>query len=310
MTPEVETVVAILVATMRAGTPLVFAALGELVTEKAGVLNLGLEGMMLVGAVAGFIATVTTGSLPLGILFAMLAGMLVALLFGFLTLTLLANQVATGLALTIFGIGLSAFIGLDYIGTPIQGLQAIEVPILSAIPVLGPVLFKHDPLIYLSLALLAGVSWFLAKSRPGLILRAVGESHQAAHGIGYSVIRIRYLAVLFGGAMAGLAGAYLSLVYTPQWSENMTAGRGWIALALVVFATWRPARVLLGAYLFGFITIISLFLQGAGVDISSHLLATLPYLATVLVLVLISRDATRIRLNAPASLGKPFHPDS
>ena len=309
MTLEVETVVAILVATMRAGTPLVFAALGELVTEKAGVLNLGIEGMMLVGAVAGFIATVTTGSLPLGILFAMLAGMAVALLFGFLTLTLLANQVATGLALTIFGIGLSAFIGLDYVGTPIQGLQAIEIPILSAIPILGPVLFKHDPLIYLSLALLAGVSWFLYKSRPGLILRAVGESHAAAHGIGYSVIGIRYLAVLFGGAMAGLAGAYLSLVYTPQWSENMTAGRGWIALALVVFATWRPARVLFGAYLFGFITIISLFLQGAGVDISSHLLATLPYLATVLVLVLISRDATRIRLNAPASLGKPFHPD-
>jgi simple sugar transport system permease protein len=310
VSPEVETTVAILVATMRAGTPLVFAALGELVTEKAGVLNLGIEGMMLIGAVSGFIATVLSGSLLVGILIAMLAGLLMSLLFGFLTLTLLANQVATGLALTIFGIGLSAFIGLDYIGTPIQGLQGLAIPVLSDIPLLGPLVFGHDPLVYLSLVMLGAVFWFLFRTRAGLVLRAVGESHEAAHAIGTPVIAIRYLAVMFGGAMAGLAGAYLSLVYTPQWSENMTAGRGWIALALVVFATWRPGRVLLGAYLFGFITIVSLFLQGAGVDISSHLLATLPYLATVLVLVLISRDATRIRLNAPACLGKPFHPEA
>jgi simple sugar transport system permease protein len=295
MSFELETLIAILVATMRAGTPLVFASLGELITEKAGVLNLGIEGMMLVGPVVG-------------IFVAMLAGVVVSLFFGFLTLTLLANQVATGLALTIFGIGLSAFVGLGYVGTPIQGLQSVSIPVLSDIPILGPLVFGHDPLIYLSLVLLAAVSWFLYKSRAGLVLRAVGESHEAAHAIGYSVVRIRYLAVAFGGAMSGLAGAYLSLVYTPQWTENMTAGRGWIALALVVFATWRPARVLLGAYLFGGITILSLHIQAAGFAVSSHLVATLPYVATVLVLVLISRDATRIRLNAPASLAKPFHP--
>jgi simple sugar transport system permease protein len=308
MSPEIETLIAILVSTMRAGTPLVFAALGELITEKSGVLNLGIEGMMLGGAVTGFIATVLTGSPVIGMLAAMLAGLVMALIFGFLTLSLLANQVATGLALTIFGIGLSAFVGLEFIGTPIRGLAPIEIPLLSDIPILGPLLFSHDPLVYLSLVLFVAVSLFLYRSRAGLVLRAVGESHDAAHAIGYSVVGIRYLAVMFGGAMSGLAGAYLSLVYTPQWTENMTAGRGWIALALVVFATWRPARALFGAYLFGGITILGLHVQAAGVDISSHLLATLPYLATVLVLVLISRDATRIRLNAPASLGKPFHP--
>lgn len=305
--PEIDTIVAILVATMRAGTPLLFAALGELITEKSGVLNLGIEGMMLMGAVTGFIATVLTGNPLIGVLAAMLAGMAMAGIFGFLTLTLMANQVATGLALTIFGVGLSAFVGLGYIGTPIHGLPGIAIPLLSDIPVLGPLLFNHDPLVYVSFILLAAVTWFLYKSRPGLILRAVGESHEAAHAIGYSVLKIRYLAVLFGGATSGIAGAYLSLVYTPQWAENMTAGRGWIALALVVFATWRPARVLLGAYLFGGITIMGLHVQAAGFAISSHLIATLPYLATVLVLVLISRDATRIKLNAPAALGKSFH---
>ena len=305
--PEIDTIVAILVATMRAGTPLLFAALGELITEKSGVLNLGIEGMMLMGAVTGFIATVLTGNPLIGVLAAMLAGMAMAGIFGFLTLTLMANQVATGLALTIFGVGLSAFVGLGYIGTPIHGLPGIAIPLLSDIPVLGPLLFNHDPLVYVSFILLAAVTWFLYKSRPGLILRAVGESHEAAHAIGYSVLKISYLAVLFGGATSGIAGAYLSLVYTPQWAENMTAGRGWIALALVVFATWRPARVLLGAYLFGGITIMGLHVQAAGFAISSHLIATLPYLATVLVLVLISRDATRIKLNAPAALGKSFH---
>ncbi|MDP6572062.1 MAG: ABC transporter permease [Rhodospirillales bacterium] len=304
---EIDTIVAILVATMRAGTPLLFAALGELITEKAGVLNLGIEGMMLVGAVAGFIAMVLTGSPLIGVLAAMAAGMAMSGLFGFLTLTLMANQVATGLALTIFGVGLSAFVGLGYIGNPIQGLPGLAIPVLGDIPVLGSLLFNHDPLVYVSLVLLAAVTWFLYRSRAGLILRAVGESHEAAHAIGYSVLKIRYLAVLFGGATSGIAGAYLSLVYTPQWAENMTAGRGWIALALVVFATWRPARVLLGAYLFGGITIMGLHVQAAGFAISSHLVATLPYLATVLVLVLISRDATRIKLNAPAALGKPFH---
>lgn len=306
--PELETVVAIMLATVRAGTPLVFAALGELITEKSGVLNLGVEGMMLVGAVAGFAGVVLTGSMVVGLIAAMLAGMLLSLIFGVLTLTLQSNQVATGLALTIFGIGLSAFVGLNYIGTPIKGLQPIEIPGLTAIPVIGPLLFGHDLLVYGSLIMVGLVGWFLYKSRAGLILRAVGESHESAHGLGYSVIKIRYLAVMFGGAMSGLGGAYLSLAYTPQWAENMTAGRGWIALALVVFATWRPVRVLFGAWLFGGITIMGLHLQATGLDFSSHLIATLPYLATILVLVLISRDATKIRLNAPASLGKPFHP--
>ena len=273
---EIDTIVAILVATMRAGTPLLFAALGELITEKAGVLNLGIEGMMLVGAVAGFIAMVLTGSPLIGVLAAMVTGMAMSGLFGFLTLTLMTNQVATGLALTIFGVGLSAFVGLSYIGNPIQGLPGLAIPVLGDIPVLGPLLFNHDPLVYVSLVLLAAVTWFLYRSRAGLILRAVGESHEAAHAIGYSVLKIRYLAVLFGGATSGIAGAYLSLVYTPQWAENMTAGRGWIALALVVFATWRPAWVLLGAYLFGGITIMGLHVQAAGFAISSHLVATLP----------------------------------
>lgn len=323
-----ETAINILVGTIRAGTPLVFAALGELVTEKSGVLNLGVEGMMLVGAVTGFAVTVLTGNPYLGALAAIGAGIVMSLIFGGLTQFLLTNQVATGLALTIFGVGLSAFVGLSYIGTPIQGLQPIAIPGLSQIPVVGPLLFNHDLLIYVSFILFALVSWFLFRTRAGLILRAVGESHDAAHAIGYSVVKIRLLAIMFGGGMAGLAGGYLSLVYTPQWAENMTAGRGWIALALVVFATWRPARVLIGAYLFGGITILSLHVQAAGDTVanalavipgpvrdwllafisSSHLLATLPYLATVIVLALISRDATKIRLNAPASLGRPFHP--
>ncbi|MCP4330318.1 MAG: ABC transporter permease [Alphaproteobacteria bacterium] len=303
-----DTLLAILIATIRAGTPLVFAAIGELVTEKSGVLNLGIEGMMLIGAVTGFIFTVLTGNPYIGILAAMVAGVAISLIFGVLTLSLMTNQVATGLALTIFGIGLSAFVGLAYIGTPIDGLDPIAIPVLSEIPVLGPLLFNHDIMIYGSILLFVVVSWFLYRTRAGLILRAVGESHDAAHAIGYSVLKIRYLAVMFGGAMSGIAGAYLSLVYTPQWAENMTAGRGWIALALVVFATWRPGRVLAGAYLFGFITISGLHVQALGYAISSHLMAMLPYLATVLVLVIISRDATKIRLNAPASLGRPFHP--
>lgn len=306
---DYDTLIAILYATVRAGTPLVFAALGELVTEKAGVLNLGIEGMMLIGAVTGFAVTVVTGSPALGVLAAAVAGALASLLHGFLTLTLRTNQVATGLALTLFGTGLSAFVGLAYIGTPIRAMQAVAVPGLADLPLLGPALFRHDPLVYLSWALFAAVSVFLYRTRAGLILRAVGESPGAAHAIGYPVVGIRYLAVMFGGATSGLGGAYLSLAYTPQWAENMTAGRGWIALALVVFATWRPARVLLGAYLFGAITIIGLHVEARGIEIPSHLLAMLPYLATIVVLVVISRDATQIRLHAPGSLGKPFHPD-
>ena len=307
---DLETAAAILVSMVAAATPLLFAALGELVTEKSGVLNLGVEGMMLVGAVSAFAVAAGTGSLYAGAAAGALAGASLALLFGLLTLSLVANQVATGLALTIFGIGLSALIGQDYVGMPLNALPKLAVPGLSDAPFVGPVLFGHDALVYLSFALVAAVAWFLYRTRGGLVLRAVGESHDAAHAIGYPVIRIRYLAVAFGGAMAGIGGAYLSLVYTPMWIENMTAGRGWIALALVVFATWRPGRVVLGAYLFGGVTILQLHAQGVGLGVASQLLSMLPYLATVLVLVLISRNRILIRLNAPADIGRTFKPDT
>ena len=302
--------VAIIVATITAATPLLFAALGEMITEKSGVLNLGVEGMMIVGAVTGFAVTVSVGNPVVGILMAVLAGAGMALLFAILTLSLLANQVATGLALTIFGIGLSSLIGRSYVGTPLPALPKLDIPGISDLPVIGPLIFGHDALIYLSVAMVVATGWFLNRSRPGLILRAVGESHEAAHAIGYPVIVIRYLAVMFGGAMAGLAGAYLSLAYTPLWIENMTAGRGWIALALVVFSSWKPVRVMLGAYLFGGVTILQFHAQNIeGFAVPSQVLSMLPYLATILVLVVISYDASRIRLNAPACLGKTFHPD-
>ncbi len=299
--------VAVFVATIQAGTPLAMAALGELVAERSGVLNLGVEGMMLMGAVTAFITTVVTHSAVLGILAAMGAGMAMAGLFAILTQLLLANQVATGLALTIFGGGLSAFVGLHYTGISLPGLPAVHFPLLSAIPVLGPALFSFDGLVYLSWVLPVLVYWFLYRSRAGLILRAVGESPQVAHSLGYPVVGIRCLAVLFGGAMAGLAGAYLSLAYTPLWQQGMTAGRGWIALALVVFATWRPGLVMVGAYLFGFVTVAQYQGQGLGLNVPSDWLAMLPYLATIVALVLISADRTRVRLNAPVSLGKAFH---
>lgn len=301
-----DIIIGILVATQRAATPLMLAAIGELVVEKSGVLNLGVEGMMLVGAVAGFIAAVTTGSATAGIFAAMLAGAALAALFGVLTLGLLANQVATGLALTIFGTGFSALVGRSFSGTPFAGLRSIEIPLLSKLPVLGPLLFHHDILVYVGVAMVALVHYFLYHTRGGLLLRSIGEAPDAAHALGYHVVRLRFQALLFGGAMAGLGGAYLSLVYTPMWSENMTAGRGWIALALVVFATWKPVRVLIGAYIFGGVTILQLNIQGAGISFPSQLLSTLPYLATVLVLVLISHDAKRIKLDAPAALGKVF----
>jgi general nucleoside transport system permease protein len=303
----VDTTVLILLTVISAATPLVFAATGELVAERSGVLNLGVEGMMLAGAVAAFATAVSSGSATLAIVVAALAGALLALLFAFLTLSLLANQVATGLALTIFGIGLSALVGRDYVGIPIPRLPKLAVPGLSDLPLIGPLLFSHDFLIYLSVGMVAAVAWFLRGTRPGLILRAVGESHDAAHSIGYRVIRIRYLAVLFGGMMAGLGGAFLSLSYTPMWVEQMTAGRGWIALALVVFATWRPWRLLLGAYLFGGVTILQLHAQD-WLELPSQVYSMLPYLATILVLTLISSGAVRGRLSAPACLGRPFHP--
>ncbi|MDE0944610.1 MAG: ABC transporter permease [Alphaproteobacteria bacterium] len=305
-----ETLAAVLVSVIGAATPLVFAAVGELVAEKSGVLNLGVEGMMLIGAVAAFAAALTTGSATLGILAGAGAGAILALIFALLTLTLLANQVATGLALTIFGVGVSALIGRSFVGIPLQRLQQLDLPGLSDLPIVGTLLFGHDILVYLSILLIPATIWFLDRSRAGLILRSIGENHAAAHALGHPVIAVRYLAVMFGGAMAGLGGAYLSLAYTPMWAENMTAGRGWIALALVVFATWRPGRLLLGAYLFGGITVAQLHVQGFGFDVPSQFLSMLPYVATIGVLVAISADGARARLNAPGSLGRIFHPDA
>ena len=280
----------------------------SLLFEKSGVLNLGVEGMMLMGAVSGFAITILTGNAILGIAAAIIAGGLMALIFALLTITLLSNQVATGLALTLFGVGFSALIGVNFVGTPVKALPKLDVPFLSDLPVVGPLLFSHDVLVYFSIIMVFVIHYWLFKTRAGLKLRAAGESQEAAHALGHNVIRIRYMAVIFGGMMAGLAGAFLSLSYTPMWVENMSSGRGWIALALVVFASWMPGRVLLGAYLFGGITIMQLFLQGMGVNVPSQILSMLPYLLTIVVLVMISRDSSKIKSAAPASLGKVFHP--
>jgi len=304
-----DTLTQLVVLSLAAGTPLVFAALGELVVEKSGVLNLGVEGMMLVGAIASFIVAAHSQSPWLGVAAGAVAAAALSAIFAVIALTLRANQVATGLALSLFGVGLSAFIGRDYLSVVIAGITPVTIPRLSAMPVVGKLLFGHNPLVYVSLALFVAVQWFLYRTRAGLVLRAVGESPHSAHAIGYHVIAIRYAAVVFGGACAGLGGAYLAVAYTPSWVEGMTAGRGWIALALVVFATWKPARVIVGAYLFGSVTLAQFQAQAAGVAIPSQLLAMLPYLATIIVLAIISRDATAIRLNAPAALGKPYHPE-
>jgi simple sugar transport system permease protein len=303
--------VAMLVTTVSAATPLLFAALGELVTEKSGVLNLGVEGMMLAGAVAAFAVTVATGHSAIGILAGAAAGALLAFVFGVLTLTLAANQVATGLALTIFGIGLSALVGAGFVGIAVPHLPKLAVPGLSDLPVVGPLLFSHDVLVYLSIAATVGVAWFLKRTRAGMIVRAVGESDLSAHSIGFNVLGVRYAAVLFGGAMSGLAGAFLSLSYTPMWAEEMTAGKGWIALALVVFASWRAWRILLGAYLFGGVTVLQLYAKGAGgLGIPSQVMSMLPYLATIVVLTIIVAGPWKGRLDAPACLGKPFRPST
>ena len=302
-----EWIVPALLTIITASTPLVFAAVGEVIVEKSGVLNLGVEGMMIVGAIAAFGVGVTTGSATLAILAGALGGASIAFIFGFLTLYLLSNQVATGLALTIFGLGFSALLGHGFVGKTFPGLPKLEIPFISDIPFIGPLLFGHDILVYASVLVVASVTYVLNKTRTGLLIRAVGENHYAAHSIGYSVNRIRMACVLFGGSMSGLGGAYLSLAYTPLWVENMTAGRGWIALALVVFASWKAWRAFFGAYLFGGITIIQLHAQGFGVEIAPQFLAMLPYLATIVVLVLISRDSSRARLNAPACLGRSFH---
>jgi len=305
----IDSLVPIFAATIAAGTPLVFAALGELVTEKAGVLNLGVEGMMLIGAIAGFATAVTTGNLWLGTVAGMAAGAAMSAIFAVLTLNLMANQVASGLALTLFGLGLSAFVGKPFEGVSLLREGAPSLPLLGDLPVLGPILFRQHYLVYVSWAVFAAVSWFLFRSRAGLVLRSVGESPDSAHAIGYQVIRIRWLATLFGGALAGLGGAFLAVFYAPMWVEGMVAGRGWIALALVVFATWRPARVMVGAYLFGGVTIAQFFAQGGGIAIPAPFLSALPYLATIIVLVVISRNVATIRLNSPVSLGRSYRPD-
>ncbi|WP_339758418.1 ABC transporter permease [uncultured Hoeflea sp.] len=300
---------AIILTIMTAATPLLLAAIGELVVERSGVLNLGVEGMMIMGAVCAFAIAQLTGSAGLGAIGGLLGGMLFSMLFGFLTLTLVANQVATGLALTILGLGLSGMIGEAFIGLPGLKLAAMPIPLLSDIPFIGRLLFDQDPIFYTSIIAVIGVNWFLFKSRAGLRLRAIGDSHTSAHALGVNVVRTRYLAVMFGGACAGLAGAHLSIVYTPQWVENMTAGRGWIALALVVFASWRPGRALIGAYLFGAVSIGQLFAQSRGIGIPSQFLSALPYLATIAVLVIISLNRRMTLINTPASLGKPFVPE-
>jgi general nucleoside transport system permease protein len=292
---------------MIAATPILLAATGELICEKAGVLNLGVEGMMITGAVCGFAAAVSTGSPFWGFVGAAAAGMALSLIFGLLTQVLLANQVAAGLGLTLFGLGFSALIGQGYVGVRPPRTGKAEIPLLSDVPILGRVLFSHDLIVYFSLALVAAIWAFLRFTRAGLILRAVGENHHAAHALGYRVVRVRLMAIAFGGACAGLGGAYLSLVRVPQWTEGMTAGAGWIALALVVFAAWRPWRLLLGAYLFGGIVVLQLNLQAAGVRIPVEYLAMSPYLITILVLVIISSDRWRTALNAPGSLNRTFH---
>ncbi len=285
---NIDLIIGIVQIILIATTPLVFAGIGELVTEKSGVLNLGVEGMMLVGAVTAFVTLVVTNSYILAFIFSIISGILMSSLFAFLVLILMSNQVATGLALTIFGIGLSSMIGKNYIGTPIEGLTPWYFVILSFLIVFV-------------------VSYFFYKTKSGLILRAVGESHNSAHALGYSVLKIRLLAIIFGGSMCALAGSYMSICYAPMWQEGMTAGRGWIALALVVFATWKPGRILIGAYIFGGVTILQMNLQAFGLRLPAQFFNMAPYIATMLVLVIISSNKLRIKLSAPASLTLPFY---
>ncbi|GAA5006921.1 ABC transporter permease [Acinetobacter puyangensis] len=302
-------ITAILAGTVAAATPLIFAGLGELVSERTGVINLGVEGMMLVGAIAGFaFAAQYEASVASALLVGGLAGMIMALMFAFFTLSLSTNQSACGLALTIFGIGISAFIGQNYVSTALPGLGSLDIPLLSEIPFVGPILFQQNYVVYLSILAFFIVWWVLAKTRLGLLLKAVGESPESAHAMGYNVLAIRYGAVMFGGLMAGIGGAFLSTVYTPMWIENMVAGRGWIAIALVVFAAWKPTRLMLGAYLFGGVTILQFHAQALGLKVPNEFLAALPYVATIIVLVIISRDKKLLKMNLPASLGKTFVP--
>lgn len=298
---------ALTVSLMVAATPILLAAIGELVVEKSGVLNLGVEGMMIIGAIAGFAIAVETSNPWLGMLASMVAGAVLAMIFGFLTQVLLSNQVATGLALTLFGLGMAALLGQTYGGIKPPESPRLDLPVLSDLPILGELLFSHDFMIYFSAVLVFAVWYFLNRTRGGLVLRAVGENHNAAHSLGYNVVLIRLAAIAFGGACAGLGGAYISLIRVPQWTEGMTAGSGWIALAIVVFASWKPGRVAIGAYLFGGVTILQLNLQALGVGISAAYLSMTPYIITIIVLVIMSADRRKASLNAPASLGRIFH---
>ena len=305
-----ESYALLLGSTLSAGTVLAIAALGLLINEKAGIVNLGAEGMMLCAAIAAFATVVHTGSFTLGLLAGKAAGAVLAALFGVLVIWFNTNQYATGLALSLFGVGFSAFVGIGYVQAKLPDTPKFAWPVLGDLPVVGPALFRLHPLVYLTVVLVALMVWFLYRTRAGLVLRSVGESPESAHALGYPVRGIRLGAVAAGGALCGLAGAYISTVYTPLWVEGMVAGRGWIALALTTFATWRPARVLLGAYLFGGVTMLQFHLQATGVQVASQLLSMLPYVATIVVLVLISRNPAWIRANMPAALGKPFHPGS
>ena len=305
-----ESYALLIAVTLNAGTVLAIASLGLLINEKAGIVNLGAEGMMLCAAIAGFAAVVATGSDTLGFAAGMAAGAVMAAIFGALVIWLNTNQYATGLALSLFGAGFSAFAGIAYVQEKIPERPSFEIPFLADIPFVGPALFKQHPMVYLTVIFAAALVWFLYRTRSGLILRSVGESPESAHGLGYPVRLIRLAAVVVGGALCGLAGAYISIIYTPLWVEGMVAGKGWIALALTTFATWRPARVLLGAYLFGGVTMLQFHLQGIGVEVPSQFLSMLPYVATILVLALISRNPRWIRINMPAAIGKPFYPGS
>jgi ABC-type uncharacterized transport system permease subunit len=303
-----ESYALLIAASLNAGTVLALASLGLLINEKAGIVNLGAEGMMLCAALAGFATVVHTGSTLAGFAAGMAAGALLAAIFGGLVIWLNTNQYATGLALSLFGAGFSAFAGARYVQEKLPEQVQFAIPVLADIPWLGPALFRHHPMVYVCVGIVFALIWFLYRTRAGLVLRSVGESPESAHALGYPVRRIRLMAVVAGGALCGLAGAYVSTVYTPLWVEGMISGKGWIALALTTFATWRPARVLLGAYLFGGVTMLQFHLQGIGVNVPSQFLTMMPYLATIVVLVLISRNPTWIRINMPTSIGKPFYP--
>ena len=305
-----ESYALLLGSTLSAGTVLAIAALGLLINEKAGIVNLGAEGMMLCAAIAGFATVVVTKSTWLGFGAGALAGAVLAAFFGVLVIWLNTNQYATGLALSLFGAGFSAFAGIAYVQAKLPESVSYALPVLGDIPLVGPALFRHHPLVYFAVVLTFALIWFLYRTRPGLVLRSVGESPESSHALGYPVRRIRLSAVVVGGALCGLAGAYISVIYTPLWVEGMVAGKGWIALALTTFATWRPARVLLGAYLFGGVTMLQFHLQGVGVDVPPQFLSMLPYIATIVVLALISRNPQWIKINMPASIGKPFYPGS